>query len=551
VEITTENDIEDLLHLLDWDAMDKVNPFIRQICNKLADVLQIQPHLVLGAWLTQISAVFQRYIIDIAPVKECNSAYVENFGLYSLYIASSGRNKSGLISFFGDMISDKMQEMNDNLKDEIKEDATKLRTLTIKKDNAEKMINKLKGDNELLNLSEEITDIEEEIEELKENRAKRENYYINEDSTVEALRDNLYNDKLKTCVIWADEIKKLIGIILGEYKKGGTVADDTLFLKAYNAKDYTALRKGQRKSIGDPVEYIEIKNPQMTVFGGIQTALFDNMRNSGSMQYSGFWARFLFWIDSKKDPMKLTPEGYDLEKYNDVKGFVKSISDNGLEYADNNYREWKAHHEQGERVKKRIWISKEAFEWLCVLFDEVLYEDRSEGGRYFDDSGWFGKMQGHMLRYVATIHCINSSIKGIDPTQEEISEVEMMAGWECGIRYMAEVAKIVMQGSYTDAENTTEQDKLRYTNIAREVREWMHQRPTVYGNLNTPFIPKDIPYFSKIKNQSDIEGTINILKAGKILLPTAGVDSDTWVYNRKGVDKLLSKRKKTVGANNE
>lgn len=544
--IEGENTINDCLFLLDWSAMDKVNPYIRVACEKIAEANQSQTHLVLGAWITQISAIFQRYIADITPNRECGSSHIEGFGLYSLYVADSGKNKSGIIKTFGDIFTTVTDEINESLKEKIREDNNKIRVATLKIESLKTSLSRSKkDDSDIFAETEKLSDLEEKLEDLQRNKTEKMMFLLGEDSTVEAARDLVANEKIKTCTVWADEIKKLLSIILGEYKRSGLGADDTLFLKMYNGVDYTFARKGQKKAAGEMPEYMTIRKPQATIFGGIQTELFNGIKQSGNMDYSGFWGRFLFWVDTKIDTMKMRPTDVNNDEFEKWKEFCNDIARVGFDLSEKRYAEWKDKHEPEERMKKQITISKEAFEWVCILFDDVLAEDRQKGGRYYNKMGWFGKLQGHLYRYTACIHCINCVIEGIDPTDREISLDEMKAGWECGIMFQAEVIKILFDSKITDEEAATQKDRERWQALASKTVEWLHSKPQKYKNDGVPFDPNELSILATRKKKEDVKGAINMLKASKIILPVAS-DSEMCVYNRIGVDASRAKKRKSV-----
>lgn len=544
--VDEENTINDCLFLLDWSAMDKVNPYIKIACEKIADGTQSQPHLILGAWITQISAIFQRYIADITPNRECGSNHIESFGLYSLYVADSGKNKSGVIKTFGDIFYKLTDEINENLKEKIKEDNNNIRVMALKIENTKALLSKAKNDTDISVHTEQLSDLEEKYEELQANKTNKMMFLLGEDSTVEAARDLIANEKIKTCTIWADEIKKLLSIVLGEYKRGGAGADDTLFLKMYNASDYTFARKGQKKAAGEMPEYMTIRSPQATIYGGIQEETFNLVKQSGNMDYSGFWARFLFWFDTKAEAMKMRPTNVNNDELDRWKKFCDDIARVGFAFAEQRYTDWKNYHEPDERLKKRLIVSKEAFEWVCILFDDILAEDRQKGGRYYDKMGWFGKLQGHLYRYTACIHCINCVINGLDPVDSEITLEEMKAGWECGIMFQAEVIKILFSAKITDEEVANKKDKERWTSLASRTTEWLHERPESYNNSGVEFNPMELPILAKRKNKDDVKGAVSVLKAHKILITVAN-DSEMCVYNRKGVEASRKKKKRTVG----
>lgn len=484
-DVYLTNDTEDLLRLINWNALDNVCPNIREMCEVYAEFTQSEPHIILGAFMTATAGLAQRFIRGV----QMNRNWREAISMFSVFVADSGRNKSGVVRLFGKPLDEICKQHNQNISDariewEAQYAMAKMRRKTIEKD-AEK--ESTAGDFWKERSAQELIDAMKEIKQLEDEAPRPINSIMTQDTTVEALVKALYFDKMSSGIIWSHEIKKLFTIILGEYKRGaGGQADDTSLITAYDNDTISVSRKGVSR-MDEPNEKIDIYDSSLSIFGGIQTAVFDKIRDKGNMAESGFLGRFLFWIDSNPDPMKIILDSDETnERFDKWEGFVGDYMKNLFEMGEDRYNTWKQTGNSDEALRQTIKMSESAKAYHAQLYNERTWDERRRGGDLWSENGWFGKIHGMHVRIAAVLYIMRCVMTGEDIMRGEIGVEEVKAA-ESITLYEAAIARLMLEDNNFDM-NSPERVRMRINDKMKECIKYMVMRKDMFNNNRESFI---------------------------------------------------------------
>lgn len=539
-DVSMSDSPEDLLNIIDWDSLDSVCPNIREICEVYAIHVQSEPHIILGALMTATAGIAQRFIRGIRVTRN----YTEAFALFSLFVADSGRNKSGVVRLFGKPMDDICKQYNEKLIDQKTEWDAQYAMAKMKRKNIEKEAEKAVEPFWVERSKDELVEVMREITDLENKSPKPLNSIMTQDTTIEALVKALYFDKTSTGIVWSHEIKKLFSIILGEYKKTSGQADDTSLLTAYDNDTIRVSRKGMAR-MDEPNEMIEIYNPSLTIFGGIQTAVFDKMRKKGSMTDSGFLGRFMFWIDSNPDPVKIMLDNdREDERYDRLDGFADMYMKNLFEIGEERYEKWKQTGNADEALRQTLSISEEAKKYIASMYNERLYDERKRGGDLWSENGWFGKMHGMHIRIAAVLYVMRCAMTSENIMEGKIGMQEIKAA-ESITLYESAIARLMLESNDFDP-NSPERVEMRIKEKVKECIKFMADYPEVFGNG----MPTNIDQIEPLKsinikkNPTFKDDVLASMRHARFILPWKEGQAPNMIqFNRKGYENALARKK--------
>lgn len=206
-----------------------------------------------------------------------------------------------------------------------------------------------------------------------------------EDATIEAL-SGVLKDNPDGVMMYDDELK---GWLVGMDKySGGGRGERQRWLKIFSATTIIINRKGR----GDIPISINIRNPFVSVFGGVQPKILPSFSHSDD----GFAPRFLFSVGEHDGLMHHPPEKGQLpaqyDEWEQVVRRMKKIGKVTAQLSDEADRPW------------RDWYAKNGPRKL---------KDETMGLIY-------SKMEAYFLRFCIILHCLDAACEG-----EKLGEVSL------------------------------------------------------------------------------------------------------------------------------
>ncbi len=304
---------------------------------------------------------------------ELKKGYVEPLNLYTIITAEPSELKSPTLKRFKLPLEQWEEEQHAKEKEIISSITSENKTLEKLIESKRAKVAKAKNKEELRELSQEIMELEKDLEDVPHYSR-----LFADDVTPESLGVIMENQGGRLSIAEAEG--GFFAILAGRYSKG--VPNLDLILKAYNAENVRIDRKGHKP--------IFIKNPCLTLLFLIQPYLLKNRENSEAFKGRGLDARFLYVMPASK-------VGY--------RTFESSAIDEI--YADK-YNAMIRHFLEMPTDKKQaepytLVMSNDAFT-LYAEFMNTLETAMREGNELENMRDWAGK-KGTLARLTGLLHC--------------------------------------------------------------------------------------------------------------------------------------------------
>lgn len=244
--------------------MHNLPPLLRDYLQAVSDYVQVVPEMAILPMLSVLSLCVQGKAIIMKPGDD---GYTQPLNIYTITVASPGERKSGSLKEFMKPVEDFQERYNKIHAPEIEEykaerafwENKKAKALKTDLQTAKDCAKKLAG---LENKHELVLNVN--------------------DATPEALAMEMYRQGGKIGII--DDEGCIFDILSGIYSSGPV--NINIFLKAYDAENYTVLRRTK--------ESIELKKPLLTMGLMVQPEHFADAMNNRQFSGRGFIYRFLF-----------------------------------------------------------------------------------------------------------------------------------------------------------------------------------------------------------------------------------------------------------------
>ena len=244
--------------------MHNLPPLLRDYLQAVSDYVQVVPEMAILPMLSVLSLCVQGKAIIMKPGDD---GYTQPLNIYTITVASPGERKSGSLKEFMKPVEDFQERYN------------KIHAPEIEEYNAERAFWENKKAKALKTDLQTAKDCAKKLAGLEN---KHELVLNVNDATPEALAMEMYRQGGKIGII--DDEGCIFDILSGIYSSGPV--NINIFLKAYDAEDYTVLRRTK--------EDIELKKPLLTMGLMVQPEHFADAMNNRQFSGRGFIYRFLF-----------------------------------------------------------------------------------------------------------------------------------------------------------------------------------------------------------------------------------------------------------------